>query len=348
MAKYRQVYTEFWSDSFVLELTPEEKYFYLYLISNSKSTQCGIYEISKRTIETDSGYNRETVEKLIQRFCDYKKILYCDGTKEIMIINWIKYNLPNNQNAIKCVQKELLKVKNKAFVKVLFDKCIDCGLNVDKIFENYKSEENCKIILKNTENIDQGANKSLSKNFEGACKGLPSNREEVISKKQEVISNKEVEEVISKIEIEEAKNKTEEIIKDKNNSDAAAEGLKNIIKIFEENVHAITPVEYEKILEFTHHVASEVIIMANEEAVSYDAKNIKYITKILSSWISLGIKTGEEVKNYQNKWERKKACSSQNQNVKTGGFSDYDGQRTYDFDELEKRLLGYVDNDDLE
>ncbi len=58
MAKYRQLYTEFWSDSFVLELTPEEKYFYLYLISNCKTTQCGIYEISKRIIETETGYNR--------------------------------------------------------------------------------------------------------------------------------------------------------------------------------------------------------------------------------------------------------------------------------------------------
>ena len=64
MAKYRQLYTEFWSDSFILDLTPEEKYFYLYLMTNTKTTQTGIYEISKRTIETDTGYNRETVEKL--------------------------------------------------------------------------------------------------------------------------------------------------------------------------------------------------------------------------------------------------------------------------------------------
>ena len=75
MAKYRQLYTEFWSDSFVLELTPEEKYFYLYLISNCKTIQCGIYKISKRIIETETGYNRDTVEKLIKRFCDYEKIL---------------------------------------------------------------------------------------------------------------------------------------------------------------------------------------------------------------------------------------------------------------------------------
>ncbi|MBX4258447.1 hypothetical protein [Clostridium estertheticum] len=46
MAKYRQIYTEFWSDTFVLELDSQEKLFYLYLLTNTKSTQCGIYELS--------------------------------------------------------------------------------------------------------------------------------------------------------------------------------------------------------------------------------------------------------------------------------------------------------------
>ena len=31
MAKYRQLFTSFWKDTFVTELTPEEKYFYVYL-----------------------------------------------------------------------------------------------------------------------------------------------------------------------------------------------------------------------------------------------------------------------------------------------------------------------------
>ncbi|MBK5240780.1 DnaD domain-containing protein [Clostridium sp.] len=300
MAKYRQLYTEFWSDSFVLELTPEEKYFYLYLISNPKSTQSGIYEISQITIETDCGYNRETVEKLIQRFCDYKKILYCDETKELMVINWIKYNVPRSINTVKCIQKELLKVKNKAFVKVLFNKCQEIGLDVDKIFENFKFKDSSENILKNT-NI---------KKSEGACKVLVSKREEVISKKEEVINKKEIEEVI---------------------------------KIFEENVPAITSLDYEKILEFTNHVPSEVIIMAIEEAVKYDARTIKYISKILSSWISLGITTCDEVKAYQKKWVSKNT-SNHTQNVKKGSFCDYE-QRTYDFDDLEKKLLGHMDND---
>jgi DnaD/phage-associated family protein len=323
MAKYRQLYTEFWTDSFVLELTPEEKYFYLYLITNSKTTQCGIYELSTITIENDTGYNRETVEKLIQRFCDYKKILYCEGTKELMVINWIKYNVPTSINTIKCIQKELLKVKNKEFVKILFSKCHANGLDVDKIFENFKFDDAAFEIFENE------ANKSQVKKIEGACNGLVSNREEVISKKQEVINKKEVEEVIND-----------------NNLATAAEGIKNIIKIFEENVHAITPLEYEKILEFTSQVASEVIIMAIEEAVRYNAKTMKYIAKILDSWIKLGMKTTDEVKIYQKKWIKKRSVAL-NYNVKKGAFCDYE-QRKYDFDDLEKKLLGHLDNEDLE
>ena len=59
---YRQVYTSFWQDGFVLTLTPEEKYFYLYLITNSKTSLCGIYELPIKIIEFETGYNRETVE----------------------------------------------------------------------------------------------------------------------------------------------------------------------------------------------------------------------------------------------------------------------------------------------
>jgi DnaD/phage-associated family protein len=304
MAKYRQLYTEFWSDSFVLELTPEEKYFYLYLISNPKTTQCGIYEISKKIIETETGYNRETVEKLIKRFCDYNKILYCDDTKELMIINWIKYNTPNNTNAIKCVNKELTKVKHKEFIKILFDKCNAAGLEVEMIFGNLISCD------------PQGFNKPvitkpISSTLQGAYKGLPSNK--IRSNKKELINKKQ-----------QSTNKKEE--------------EKEIIKIFEENVHAITPMESEKILEYAKHVNSEVIIMAITEAVNHNAKTVNYIAKILNNWIKCGIKTAKDVLVYQNKWANKKVTCLPSK-VKKGGFCDYE-QRVYDFGELEKRLLG--------
>ena len=31
MAKYRQLHTTFWDDTLILDLTPEQKYFYIYL-----------------------------------------------------------------------------------------------------------------------------------------------------------------------------------------------------------------------------------------------------------------------------------------------------------------------------
>ena len=107
MAAYRHIHIDYWQDSFVLDLTPEEKYFYIYLMTNSKTTQCGVYSLHNRIIETETGYNRETVEKLIQRFIEYKKIYYCEETKEIYLVNWIKHNMSNSPKVQKCIKKEI-------------------------------------------------------------------------------------------------------------------------------------------------------------------------------------------------------------------------------------------------
>lgn len=141
MAKYRQIHVEFWQDSFVLDLTPEEKYFYLYLMTNSKTTQCGIYELPKRIIEMETGYNRETVEKLLQRFKDYGKIKYSDTTKEVFLINWIKYNGINSPKVKACIKKELENVKNKEFIDEFYRLCKQYGYGIDTVSIDLGEEE---------------------------------------------------------------------------------------------------------------------------------------------------------------------------------------------------------------
>lgn len=116
MSVYRQVQVSFWQDAFVLDLTPEEKYFYVYLMTNSKTSQIGIYELPKRVIEMETGYNRETVEKLIQRFKDYEKIDYHEPTREIILLNWSKHNWNNSPKIVTRVEKELRDVKYLPFV----------------------------------------------------------------------------------------------------------------------------------------------------------------------------------------------------------------------------------------
>lgn len=116
MSVFRKINTSFWQDPFVLELTPEEKYFYLYLMTNTKTSQCGIYEIPKKIIEIETGYNRETIDKLIQRFVEYGKVVYSEGTNEIMLVNWIKYNGSSSPKVLSRVESELKEIKSKELV----------------------------------------------------------------------------------------------------------------------------------------------------------------------------------------------------------------------------------------
>lgn len=119
MAVYRNIHISFWQDEFVLGLTPEEKYFYLYLMTNSKTNQAGCYSVARKIMEMETGYNRETVEKLIQKFKEYEKIDYCFDTKEILIKNWFKYSWTKSPKVISCIKKDIAGIKNLLFKDML-------------------------------------------------------------------------------------------------------------------------------------------------------------------------------------------------------------------------------------
>ncbi|MBC6972229.1 DnaD domain protein [Bacillus sp. Xin] len=137
MGVYRSVQVNFWQDEFVLDLTPEERYFYMYLLTCSKTRQCGIYPLPLRLVEMETGYNRETVEKLLQRFVAYGKILYDAKTKELYILNWLRYNPVTNTNIEKCVLRELKTVKNKEFVHMFLQRCFEEELNIPLLLEHF-------------------------------------------------------------------------------------------------------------------------------------------------------------------------------------------------------------------
>ena len=110
-------------------------------MTNSKTTQCGIYELPKRVVEFETGYNAETVDKLLQRFTEYGKILYCNENKEIILLNWIKYNGSNSPKVKRCVEKELKAVKTDAFVKKYISLSIQYGYSMDTQPQKEKEKE---------------------------------------------------------------------------------------------------------------------------------------------------------------------------------------------------------------
>ena len=85
MAIFRKIHISFWSDPFIQDLDNEQRLFYLYLLTNEKTKQCGIYEISKRQISFNLGIDSEKVTELIGYFVNAGKIRYSLETNEIAI-----------------------------------------------------------------------------------------------------------------------------------------------------------------------------------------------------------------------------------------------------------------------
>ena len=58
MAIFRKLHTAFWQDAKVIEeLTPEDKFFFIYLLTNPATTQIGIYQITKKQMSFELGYS---------------------------------------------------------------------------------------------------------------------------------------------------------------------------------------------------------------------------------------------------------------------------------------------------
>lgn len=119
--KYRVIASCFWSDPEVIEqFTPDEKLFYLYIITNEHTEICGIYRLLKKHIMIETGFTREVIENLLDRFQNnYGKIFYDHETQEIVVRNWLKYQNINSPKIQTGIQRGLENVRNKELIRYL-------------------------------------------------------------------------------------------------------------------------------------------------------------------------------------------------------------------------------------
>ena len=117
MAIYRNIHVSFWTDGKIVDdFTPEDKYFYIYLLTNPHTNLCGCYEISLKQMSDELGYNKETIERLIDRFHTIHKVLaYSKQTKEMLIYNWWKYNWTSSSKLRGALAKHIPSVKCPEF-----------------------------------------------------------------------------------------------------------------------------------------------------------------------------------------------------------------------------------------
>jgi hypothetical protein len=101
-------------------------------MTNSKTAQCGIFELPKKIIEVELGLDKDDIEMLLKKFINDKKILYSEVTNEIMIINWIKYNGSMSPKVIERVISELKSVKNREFIEKYLDLSNALGYKINR------------------------------------------------------------------------------------------------------------------------------------------------------------------------------------------------------------------------
>lgn len=105
MGFFRTISVSFWTDPKVDDdFTPEDKYFYLYLMTNPHTNLAGCYELSDKQAERETGYNQDTIKRLLNRLeFDHKVIMYNKENKEVLLLNWGKYNWSSSDKVRKAV-----------------------------------------------------------------------------------------------------------------------------------------------------------------------------------------------------------------------------------------------------
>lgn len=85
--------TKFWTDTYVETLEPIERLVFLYLLTNTNTNICGIYEIAIRRIAFDVGLDIKVAEQILSKLEKDGKIKYKNGF--IAIKNFIKHQAIN-------------------------------------------------------------------------------------------------------------------------------------------------------------------------------------------------------------------------------------------------------------
>ncbi|MFC2422566.1 MAG: hypothetical protein ACFNPZ_00790 [Fusobacterium polymorphum] len=194
MAKFRQIQTNFWSNTYIQEeMTAEDKYFYLYLMTNEFTTQIGIYPITKKQMAFDLGYSLESVQALLQRFETFHKLIkYDTETREIILLKWAENNLNIGGKPVQdLIKKEISQVKNKEFLFLMFENCHENSLKnfIASLLQENKKDNN---INNSYESLDASLNDA----------GAINNKEEIINNNNNNINN-----LKNIIEIQEQKEK---------------------------------------------------------------------------------------------------------------------------------------------
>jgi hypothetical protein len=107
MARYRKVSTNFWEDANVQKMSPDERFIFVFFLTNSATTESGVYEVTPITISQRLGIPLITVEDILKR--KFSPNLTYDFENNIVFVHrFRRHNAGGNPKVIeKSVAKDM-------------------------------------------------------------------------------------------------------------------------------------------------------------------------------------------------------------------------------------------------
>jgi hypothetical protein len=108
MGVRRTINTHMWSDDWFESLSRDEKYLWVYLLTNPHTNMLGVYELTVKRMSFDTGLTIEAIQKAFKGFETVSKAFLISG-KYVYLVNWIK-NQDMNPNMVKSAVKDYKKL----------------------------------------------------------------------------------------------------------------------------------------------------------------------------------------------------------------------------------------------
>lgn len=121
MAKQRYVNTKFWSDTFISELNPLDRYLFLYFLTNEHTNIAGVYELPLKTIAFETGIELDMLKKMLKRLTG--KVMFIDGW--VCIKNFQKHQSTESEKVKRGIEIEMSKIPEKIRKKIDYGYPID-------------------------------------------------------------------------------------------------------------------------------------------------------------------------------------------------------------------------------
>lgn len=163
---FRVIQQSLWTDEKIIDnYSCEDKYFWLYLLTNPQSNQLGIYKLPIKLAAFQLGYSREQVIVLLDRFeKTMDQIRYNKLTQEIAIGNFLYHSvIRGGKPVIDTIEKDISKVTDVSLFDFVIRKLSNKDITnhtillaIEKLKEKSNKKENITNDNDNDNDNDNG------------------------------------------------------------------------------------------------------------------------------------------------------------------------------------------------